>query len=110
MKFLAACGLICSECPAFIATKKNDTHLREKTALEWSETHQAQIKAEDIRCLGCSNEEVLFSYCYECNIRACCHEKGLSNCAKCFDYPCNHVEEFFQFVPETQETLDNLII
>ncbi len=32
MKLIASCGLICNQCPAYIATHKNDRKLREETA------------------------------------------------------------------------------
>ena len=35
-KLIAACGLDCAACPAYIASATNDEELRKKTAAEWS--------------------------------------------------------------------------
>jgi hypothetical protein len=109
MKLIASCGLICNQCPAYIATHKNDRKLREETAEKWSAMYNAEIKAEDIRCEGChSKNGIVFFYCNDCKIRACCQEKEFSNCSECYQYPCVHLQEFFQFVPEAKETLESL--
>ena len=74
-KMIAKCGLVCSECPAYIATQKNDDALRAETAKKWSEMFKADIKASDINCDGCQSESArLFSYCQTCEIRKCAHE------------------------------------
>ena len=35
-KIIAYCGLICSECPAYIATQKDSDEERKKVAEKWS--------------------------------------------------------------------------
>lgn len=35
-KMIAFCGLTCTECPAFIATQKDDDKERKKVAKVWS--------------------------------------------------------------------------
>ena len=47
-KIIACCGIICSECPAYIAFKNDDDELRAKTAKQWSEEIKADIKPENI--------------------------------------------------------------
>lgn len=39
-KMIAFCGLTCTECPAFIATQKNDNKEREKVAKDYSFRNQ----------------------------------------------------------------------
>jgi len=39
-KMIAFCGLTCTECPAFIATQKNDDKEREKVAKDYSFRNQ----------------------------------------------------------------------
>ena len=46
-KIIGICGLICSECPAYIATKKNDDGERKKVAEIWSKEFSSDIKPED---------------------------------------------------------------
>jgi len=88
-KTIAYCGIICSECPAFLATQKNDDNERKKVAEMWSKQFNAEFKPEDINCDGCLSEsERLFNYCRVCEIRKCGQEKGVKNCAYCDDYAC----------------------
>ena len=35
-KSIAFCGLVCSQCPVYIATKTNHEELKEKLAIEYS--------------------------------------------------------------------------
>jgi len=46
---IAICGLICNDCPAYIATQKDDDEMRKKIAEEWS-SDQYPLKPEDINC------------------------------------------------------------
>lgn len=106
---VGACGIVCSTCPAYIATQTNDDSLRAKTAQEWSEMFKADIKAENINCDGCpSNGPRLFAHCLECGIRKCAREKKLANCAACPEYACSQLQEFFAMVPQARETLEEL--
>jgi hypothetical protein len=108
-KLIGACGIICGECPAFIATRNNDDALRAKTAKEWSVMFHADIKAENINCDGCpSDGPRLFHHCFECGIRKCAREKKLATCAACPEYSCRQLDEFLAQVPEARATLDGL--
>ncbi|HOO59785.1 MAG TPA: DUF3795 domain-containing protein [Candidatus Mcinerneyibacteriales bacterium] len=109
MKMIAACGLLCHECPAFLSHRDKDKVLQEKTAREWSRMYETDLRPEDIRCTGCQTEsEELFSHCLECSYRTCAHSKGLATCAECTDYPCEDLQSFFTFVPEAKTVLDSL--
>ena len=81
------CGLDCIQCKAFIATRDNNDEIRKKTAMEWS-TKENQLKPDDIHCLGCHSDELIFALCLECGIRNCAKKKGINTCAECDDYPC----------------------
>ena len=106
---IAFCGLVCSECPAFIATKADDDNKRKETAKQWSIQFNADIKPEDINCQGCvSGNEILFSHPRVCEIRMCGQEKGIINCAYCDDYACDRLSAFFSSVPDAKIILDNI--
>ena len=106
---IAFCGLVCNECPAFIATKENDDVRRKETAEEWSKQFNTSVKPEDINCEGCvSNSEVLFSHPRVCEIRKCGQEKGIINCAHCDEYACDRLNDFFKSVPGAKVTLDSI--
>lgn len=98
-QYIAICGLICSKCDAFIATKNNDNKLRRKTANEWTERYKKTkrnrppLKPEDINCEGCLSDGPIYLYCRQCKIRKCGLEKGLKNCQECKDYKCKQLIE-----------------
>lgn len=106
-KIISACGIVCSECPAYIATLNNDEEMREKTAEDWSKAFNATLTAKDIYCDGCMAEAGKhFAHCFECEIRKCVIEKRILNCAQCDDYACEKVEGIFKMVPQAKEELD----
>ena len=108
-KMIAKCGIVCSECPAYIATQKNDDALRAETAKKWSEMFKSDIKAADINCDGCQSESPrLFSYCQTCEIRKCANGKKLATCAACPEYSCQKLDAFLAQVPEARKVLEKL--
>ena len=108
-KMMAYCGLICTKCPAYIATQKDSDEERKKVAEMWSEEFKSEIKFEDINCDGCLAEKgKLFGYCSQCKIRKCARVKNLENCAYCDDYPCERLNKFFGFAPEAKNKLDEI--
>jgi hypothetical protein len=108
-KMIAKCGIVCSECPAYVATQKNDDTLRAETARKWSEMFKFDIKAADINCDGCSSDTGrLFNYCNVCEIRKCANEKKLATCAACPEYSCQKLDAFLAQVPEARKMLEEL--
>jgi len=100
------CGLICTGCPAYLATKNDDNELRQKTAEEWSKMFSADIKSENINCDGCTTEGVKFAHCNECEMRSCGISRGVKNCGHCDDYACDKIEAFQKMVPDSKKVLD----
>ncbi|QDW74631.1 DUF3795 domain-containing protein [Lachnospiraceae bacterium KGMB03038] len=83
-KRIAYCGLDCETCDAYIATKKDDQALREKTAKLWAELNQAPILPEHINCEGCRGNGRKTVYCESlCGIRQCALQKGVETCGDC---------------------------
>jgi hypothetical protein len=108
-KMIAFCGLTCTECPAFIATQKNDNEERKKVAEMWSKEFKRDIKPEDINCDGCLiDSNNLFSYCKVCEIRKCGKEKRVENCADCDEYACEKLTDFFKMAPQSKTALDEI--
>jgi hypothetical protein len=103
-----SCGLICSECPAYLSNLNNDEELREKTAVEWSAMYGAEIPAAAIDCTGCREVGAKIGHCSECDVRLCAIQKDVATCADCADYACETLNKFFEFVPEVKENLDTL--
>jgi hypothetical protein len=106
---VAACGLDCGSCPAYIATQANDeAEIAEISAL-WSQEYGGDIKPENVWCDGCVTEGVRrCGHVAECKIRTCVVERGLENCAACADYACDVLAGLFDHAPGARETLDAL--
>lgn len=108
-EMIAFCGLLCSECGAFLATRDDDNDKRAEVAKLWSKEFNKDFKPEDINCDGCLSEGGnLFNYCNVCEIRKCGREKGVMNCAYCDEYSCEKLEKFFQMVPDAKDRLDEI--
>jgi hypothetical protein len=108
-QMVATCGLVCDECPAYIATQKNDNAQRAETAKKWSQLYHADIQPADINCDGCQSASPrLFHHCFECEIRACALEKKVSTCAACPEYSCQKLDGFLAMVPEARAMLEEL--
>ncbi len=108
-KIISYCGLICSECPAYIATLNDDNNARKKVAENWSKMFHAEIKPKDINCSGCLHDgEIIFNYCKVCEIRKCGKGKKVKNCGFCDEYPCEKLTEFLKMVPEAKKVLDQM--
>ena len=108
-KTLGMCGLDCAACPALIAHKTDDRALREKTATEWSQQFQVELKPEDIDCVSCLKAEgPHIGHCSECEIRKCGQDRKVDNCALCADYPCETIAGFLAKVPPAKANLDEV--
>jgi hypothetical protein len=109
-KTLAVCGLDCAACPCFRAHRTDDQALRVKTAAEWSKQFKAQIKPEDINCVGClKTKGVLFSHCRDCDIRKCGLARKVKNCALCPEYTsCEKIAKFIANVPPAKANLEEV--
>lgn len=103
----AVCGLVCSDCPAFIATKNNDNKLREKTAKKWTKEFgydNPPLKPEDINCSGCLSEKgPLFLNCRSCEVRKCGINKKIKACRKCNEYKkCEKIRKLEEHLKKGQ--------
>jgi hypothetical protein len=107
-RIVGSCGIVCTECPAYIARRTGDDGLREITAAEWSRQYGAEIPPEAVDCDGChASDGVQIGHCAECDIRACAQvEHGIENCGLCVDYPCGRISAFFEYVPAARDVLD----
>jgi hypothetical protein len=108
-KIIAFCGLVCTECPAFIATINDDDKEREKIAKQWAKEFKHEFKIEDINCDGClSTKGRHIGYCNICEIRSCATGKKVKNCAYCEDYLCEKLNNFLKMAPHAAKSLDEI--
>jgi hypothetical protein len=107
-QLIARCGLDCAACEAYQATQAGDLAWKQRIAAEWRERyHNPSFDTVSVTCNGCTSASGPWcSHCSACDIRACCQERGLANCAACPDYACAKLERFFGFVPQVKVTLD----
>lgn len=109
-KMIAYCGLVCTDCSAYMATQANDPAAVRRVRDQWrSEYNSPNMTDDDVTCDGCLVEGLKCGHCAECDIRACGRERGVANCAHCADYAaCDKLERFFGFVPDAKATLDQV--
>ena len=93
MTGLGFCGDDCNYCPRYIATRSGDVEqLKEVAALwkiiGWQDTI---VSPEEMACHGCSSVN-------QCTlgIKECAIGKGVDNCGKCNDYPCEKILKIFK--------------
>jgi hypothetical protein len=119
-RIVAYCGLICSDCDAYVATQANDLQALERLAQQAREEFGVEdATPETTMCDGCLTDTGRqIGYCATCEIRACAVERGVINCAHCADYVresyvcgsrvCENLEGFFGQAPEARTVLDEI--
>jgi hypothetical protein len=106
---IAYCGLVCSECPTFIATQNDDDEAREQTAALYAEKFGLKLTKAEINCDGClSQGGRLIGYCHTCEIRRCCRDRGLEHCVRCPEQPCDRLLRFHEFSPAAKAAFEAL--
>jgi len=94
-RLIVFCGLDCSKCPAYIATKENDAARLAELSEKWSNYSFGIFTPQDLVCDGCHGPR-LFKWCCECAIRDCCFDRGFKTCAECEEYPCDRLSELWE--------------
>jgi hypothetical protein len=107
-KMIAYCGLVCTECPAYVATQSGEAEALQRVAEMWSQQFNETITADDCLCDGCLATTRLGSYCRVCEIRACGVQRAVMNCAYCDDYGCEKLAKFWAAAPEAKSTLEGV--
>lgn len=108
-RMVAFCGLVCTDCKAFIATQENDDAKRRDVAEAWSKLVGREIKPEEINCDGClTGDGRHINYCSMCEIRKCGMEKGVENCGYCVEYKCEKLVKFFEQASEAEKKLEEV--
>ena len=111
---IAYCGLLCQECPIYLATREIDKSKKEKMIYDiihqCKEIYGIEYKFSDITdCDGCkSGNGRLFKGCVDCKIRKCAIKRGLKNCAYCEEYACDSLMELFKSDPNAKIRLDEI--
>jgi len=109
---IAPCGLVCSRCDAYRATRLNDPEKLELVAADWRKRYNCEdIKAELLPCDGCMTADGRKSYYCEnaCAIRKCAIEKGVGVCSECGDYPCAEISGFLGHASEQGTAMKKML-
>ncbi|NHJ14351.1 MAG: DUF3795 domain-containing protein [Candidatus Thorarchaeota archaeon] len=105
---IAYCGLVCTECKAFIAKQTDDNELRASAAAMWG-SPEWPMDVADINCDGCKAEGEHFKYCAACLVRTCGHERGVATCAHCSEYVCETLRNWFKMAgTEARDRLERI--
>lgn len=113
---LSYCGLICSGCPIYLASRETDRTKKDEMIYHIINmckiTYGINYKYDDINdCDGCKGgTDRLFFSCTKCNIRTCAVQKGIDNCAYCDKYACDELNELFRHDPDAKKRLDSIRI
>ena len=92
---IGACGLLCSECEAFLATQANDGAEIEAIAAKWTAQYGVAIEPGSVWCDGCmTTGPHRCRHAADCEIRACVVQRDLQTCADCTHYTCDKLEAF----------------
>lgn len=107
-RMMSACGVWCSDCPAYLGDVKGVPH-QQRTAAAWKRIYGLNESAESIACAGCLGpDNQVFHTCRACKARLCCHSKGFSTCAECPVERCpdlNNAQSLWDGVPDLAKTL-----
>ena len=102
---IAYCGLTCTDCPAFIATRDNDTEKLKSLAMEW---YGEEGDPDYCLCEGCNTEGLKNKHCSNCGVRTCAIQRGVVICAHCDDYGCDTLTGLFQYIPDAKVSLERI--
>ena len=92
METVSCCGIMCNECPVFIATERDDDSMRKFLAHEYSDGER-KFYPKDISCCGCRTVSAdCNKFGKGCEIRKCCKERHVMLCAECKNYPCDKIQ------------------
>jgi hypothetical protein len=107
-KMMSACGVLCSDCPAYLGVAKGVEH-QKCTAAAWQRIYGLSEQFENISCGGCLGPDgQLFHTSRKCKARQCCRSKGFRSCAECPAEQCPDLEKaqsVWDEVPELAKKL-----
>ncbi len=93
-KRIAPCGIDCSICDMYVATKTNSDQMRQEIAEKWTKLFHYNFQKDDINCDGCLSGGKLGMYCQTmCEIKPCAIGRGVTNCEDCSDYECDKLKK-----------------
>ena len=105
---MSACGVLCSDCPAYHGAEKGPQH-QARVVEAWTRIYQRPESPASIACGGClSSDADVFYTSVGCTCRLCCRGKGFGSCAECPQESCDlleHAQAVWDGVPAIGKTL-----
>ena len=105
---ISACGVLCSECGAYLAAAKGRAYQQE-VAEAWHRIYGLSEPPENISCSGCfGSDNEIFHTSVTCTARRCCRQKGFTTCAECPESSCallERAQSVWDGVPEIGRSL-----
>lgn len=105
---MSACGVWCSECPAYHAGAKGRAY-QQRTSDAWRRIYDLHEPPETITCGGClGRDEDLFHASRPCRARHCCLWNGFTSCAECPQSSCvdlDRAQSIWDSVPALEAQL-----
>jgi len=105
---MSACGVLCSECPAYLGKARGAAH-QKRTAAAWRRIYGLSEKSENISCGGCQGSDAeVFHTSRNCTARRCCRSRGFTSCAECDVQRCpdlKRAQSVWDEVPDVARTL-----
>jgi hypothetical protein len=91
-KLMSACGVLCSECGAYLAASRGPEY-QQQVADAWRRIYGRDEATANISCKGClGSDEDVFHTSIRCTARRCCRSKGFKSCAECPKTLCEYLE------------------
>lgn len=105
---MAFCGLDCSDCAIYVASKTGDDSLRQAYAAHESARWKIEIDASRLNCHGCKDLQPKSGFCATCEVRKCAMERQLENCATCAEYPCSKLDRVHAAMVNVGKAVDGV--
>ena len=105
---IAYCGLDCSGCEVYQATKLDSDDRRKEYADKVFAQFKVTVEPATVNCHGCRDERPKTGYCAMCEVRSCTIERGLENCAYCEDYGCEKLQKVHKAMISVGKTKDGV--
>jgi hypothetical protein len=105
---MSACGVLCSECPAYLGAAKGILH-QKQTVEAWHRIYGLNETVEHISCCGCLGPDgEVFYTSHTCQARRCCRSKGFKSCAECPADSCADLEKAQSVWDEVPKLIEKL--
>lgn len=106
---ISYCGIDCSKCETYLATKADSDIARKKIADRCLKEFNVRLKPKQIHCTCCKSEGVKCMFAEDiCRIRKCNMERSLPHCALCPEYKCEKLEKIIKSAPAIGKALSAL--